>query len=60
MVRSLKKIAFKYAFHGSFFVDFISIFPFSFIFKGSGLITKLFRLFRLPRLIKLVDIGRFN
>jgi hypothetical protein len=60
MERSHKKIALRYMLHGSFLVDFVSIFPFQFLYSGSSLITKLFRLFRLPRLIKLVDVGRFN
>lgn len=60
MERSLKKIAFRYMLHGSFLVDFVSIFPFQLMLPGRSFITKLFRLFRLPRLIKLVDVGRFN
>ncbi len=51
-------IANKYI-QGWFFVDFVSIFPFGIIFN-TGVITKLFRLCRLPRLIKLIDTGRFN
>ena len=57
-VKDLKKIANKY-FSGWFFVDFVSIFPFGIIFD-TGVITKLFRLCRLPRLIKLISIERFK
>lgn len=57
-IKDLKKIALKYV-GGWFFVDFVSIFPFE-IFFNSGVLTKLFRLCRLPRLIKLLDISRFN
>lgn len=57
-VRDLKRIAVNY-FKGWFFVDFVSIFPFEH-FLNSGVLTKLVRLFRLPRLVKLLDISRFN
>ena len=59
-IREFKKIARNYIFHGWFFVDFISVFPFQILFRSQGEKTKLFRLFRLPRLIKLIDISRFN
>ena len=36
------------------------MFPFQFFLSETGTITKLFRLARLPRLIKLIDITRFN
>jgi hypothetical protein len=55
----LNKIAHKYIFAGWFFVDSISVFPFTSFFE-TGQITKLFRLARLPRLIKLIDISRFK
>lgn len=57
-ISDLKSIALNYA-SGWFFIDFISVFPFSSIFD-TGALTKLFRLFRLPRLIKLIDISRFS
>ena len=41
-------------------IDFVSIFPFDAIFDETGGFTKLFRLARLPRLIKLIDVGRFK
>jgi hypothetical protein len=54
----LKDIARNYIFNGWFFVDFVSVFPFDAILP-TGQITKLMRLFRLPRLIKLFDISKF-
>lgn len=45
--------------HGWFMVDFVSIFPFQ-LFLNTGVITKLFRLCRLPRLVKLIDPSRFK
>lgn len=56
--RDLKKIAMHYL-SGWFIVDFVSIFPFNF-FIPSGQMTKLFRIFRIPRLIKLLDVGKFK
>ena len=50
-VRSLKKIAIRYVFKGWFVVDFVTVFPFTLILTSNGLVTKLFRLFRLPRMI---------
>ena len=57
-VRDLKRVASNYL-SGWFFVDFVSIFPFHLIFS-TGVMTKLFRLCRLPRLIKLIDTSRFS
>ena len=47
---------------GWFFVDFISIFPFKFLpgIDSGANVTKLLRLFRLPRLAKLIDIQKFK
>ena len=45
--------------YGWFSIDFISVFPFN-EFMNSGSLTKLFRLFMMPRLIKLIDISRFK
>jgi hypothetical protein len=59
-VRDHRKIAKKYILKGNFFIDFIAIFPFVAIFKSNALLTKLFRLFRLPRLTKLISTGRVN
>ena len=57
-VREFKAIAYNYILRGWFFVDFISIFPFKFLpgIDSSANVTKLLRLFRLPRLAKLIDI----
>lgn len=59
-VRDHRKIAKKYILKGNFFIDFIAVFPFVAIFKDNALLTKLFRLFRLPRLTKLISTGRVN
>ncbi len=58
-ITDLKQIAHNYIFKGWFIVDFLSTFPFSMLSQNGGA-TKLLRLFRLPRLIKLIDISRFN
>lgn len=57
-IRDLKMIAKKYI-EGWFLIDFVSIFPFH-IFLNTGVVTKLFRLCRLPRLVKLIDPSRFK
>lgn len=57
-VRDLKKISKHYLFSW-FSIDFMSVFPFElFLEEGSstGGFTKLLRLARLPRLIKLIDV----
>ena len=59
-VRSVSKIGRKYIFRGYFIVDSIAIIPFQYILNSSTMQTKLLRLFRLPRLLKLIDISRFN
>jgi hypothetical protein len=59
-IRDLKMIARQYVFHGWFFIDFISVFPFQIMLPGTGKTTKLFRLFRLPRLLKLFSISKFS
>ena len=60
IIKDLKTIAQNYVFHGWFFIDFISVFPFQMLMQTQSDVTKLFRLCRLPRLIKLIDISRFN
>ena len=45
--------------YGWFPIDIVSVFPFN-EFMNSGSLTKLFRLCRMPRLIKLIDISRFK
>ena len=59
-VSSYKRIAAKYVFRGWFIIDFISVFPFMIFLQSNALLTKMFRLFRLPRLVKLMDSSRFN
>ena len=60
-VMEFKLIAWNYMRNGWFVVDFVSVFPFRVIFQdGKGSITKLFRLLRLPRLLKLMDTQRFK
>lgn len=57
-VRNLKEIFVNYS-TGWFAIDFLSVFPFDEI-LDSGPGTKLFRLFRLPRLLKLLDVNKFS
>lgn len=45
---------------GWFCIDFISVFPFKEVLNAQADFTKLFRLFRLPRLLKLIDIEKFK
>ena len=59
VIEDLKGIARNYIFKGSFFIDFISVFPFKLMLQTGGL-TRLLRLFRLPRLGKLVDINKVS
>jgi len=61
-VRQLSMISKRYVFRGWFIIDFVSIIPFQYFLEGSGpkVQTKLLRLFRLPRMMKLIDISRFN
>jgi hypothetical protein len=54
-ITELKTIAREYI-KGWFFIDFISVVPFYWILPQAGKTTKLFRLFRLPRLIQLFSI----
>lgn len=49
----------KNYFYGWFIVDFLACFPFQVMFK-SGIMLKLVRLARMPRLIKLLDESRFK
>lgn len=44
---------------GWFIIDFVAVFPFQVMFSG-GLMLKLVRLARMPRLIKLLDENRFK
>ena len=56
--RRIKKIAINYM-KTWFFIDFFSTFPFYTILSG-GIVAKLFRLFRLPKLVKIIDIDKFK
>lgn len=58
-ITDLKSIAKNYTLKGWFVIDFLSTFPFG-LFLNSGQVTKLLRLLRLPRIIKLIDISRFS
>ena len=58
-IRGLKEIATHYIL-GWFPIDFISVFPFQIFFGDSTGVSKLVRLARLPRLIKLIDVQRFK
>lgn len=58
LVTDMMSIARKYIV-GWFIIDLMAIFPFQVMFSG-GLMLKLLRLFRMPRLIKLLDIQRFK
>jgi hypothetical protein len=42
-----------------FFVDIIAVFPFEYMMQGARW-TKLFRLFRFPQLISLLDLKKLN
>lgn len=55
-IREPKKIAMKYARSGWMFLDFIATFPFQYF--SDVMWTKLIRLFRLTKLIALLDISR--
>lgn len=58
-IKDIREIAKNYL-RGWFSIDFVSVFPFQFLFPGTGKTTKLFRLFRLPRLLKLFSITKFS
>lgn len=60
-VRELVKIAKNYVFHGSFLFDFLAIFPIKLIVEeSSSSVNKILRMVRISRLLKLLDIARFN
>jgi len=40
-------------------IDLLSVFPF-YLFLDRGVTTRLFRLFRMPRLLKLLDVNKFK
>lgn len=53
VVKDLRSIAKRYV-GGWFIIDLLAVFPFSYIYSG-GMILKLLRLARIPRLLKLLD-----
>lgn len=57
--RDIKDIAIIYI-SSWFFVDFVSVFPFGLIIGEDGIAAKLLRLFRMPRMIKLLDKKRIK
>ena len=57
-ISDFKEIAKAYL-NSWFLVDFVSVFPFHLILP-TGALTKLFRLARMPRIIKLIDVNRFR
>ena len=59
-VMDLKLIAKNYVFKGWFIIDFITVFPLCWFVSANNPLTKILKLFRLPRLAKLLDIERFN
>ena len=60
LVRDHKKIAKKYIMSGWFFIDFAATFPINYLIGQTVRWSSLFRLFRLPKLIKILDLSRFN
>ena len=56
IIFEFKKIAKRYV-RTWFFIDFISIFPFNIFLSSGGQVTKLFRLPRMLRLVKILDIN---
>lgn len=58
VVKDFKKIC-KHYLGGWFIIDSLAVFPFHLIFSA-GLMLKLFRLARIPRLLKLLDPQKFK
>jgi hypothetical protein len=59
-VRKFWKIWPNYIFRGTFIIDLLALFPFLLIFGNDAIVTKLIRLFRIPKLLQMLDIGKFN
>jgi len=59
-VRDHKRIANRYIRSGWFFIDFAATFPFDLLTLSNGVYTRLFRLFRLPKMIRMMDLSKFN
>ena len=53
-------IAKNYIFRGSFIFDFIAIIPFQFLLAAESNFNQILRMVRITRLLKLLDIARFN
>ena len=58
IIKDFKSITLVYL-KSWFFIDFISVFPFQLLLE-QGMTTKLLRLFRMPRMIKLLDKDRIK
>jgi Ion channel len=59
-VRDHKLIGRRYIYSGWFFIDFAATFPINYVTGSNVLWVRLLRLFRLPKLIKILDLSRFN
>ena len=59
-IKEHRKIAWRYVTSLWFFIDFAATFPFTEIAGRSALWARLFRLFRLPKLIRFLDLSRIN
>ena len=60
-VKKLHRTAFHYVFKSTFILDLLAIFPFIYIFNSEDArISRLVRLFRIPKFIDLLDISKFN
>ena len=61
-VREFTLIAKNYMFGGSFLFDFLAIIPIKTIMgdEGTGSLNKILRMVRITRMLKLLDIARFN
>ena len=61
MVRRPRKIAYNYVCKGWFIIDLITVFPFGMLFPSDGAAqSKWFVLLGAPRIMKVIDIFRFN
>ena len=59
-VRDHKKIAIKYFKSGWMLLDFIATFPFDLAFNSQAQYTRMIRLFRLSKLMAILDTSRFK
>jgi hypothetical protein len=58
-VSDLRWIAYHYVLKSTFFLDLLAVFPFYSIFGGIAILTRLFRLIRMPKLINLLNNYKF-